>query len=800
MFSYRRPANSAKASVLSIIDRYLIREVVLPFLLGLLLFTFILVLPPFLREAESLVSRGVEWGDIVRAVLTLLPSALSLTIPMALVLGILWGFGRLSTDREFVALQACGVSLIRLLRPVSIVAVVATAATAHQVIVALPNANQAFREIVFNLVTSRVEQNVKPRVFFTDFPNHIIYVRDLPSEGGWRDVLLTDTSRPDQTIVYLAREGRIFIDWEQRRVQLQLLDGTSHITTGSRPEAYESTMFERLAITLDPETVFRRPPPKGPPEKTFAELRATIAEAAAQGQPAISERFLFQYKLALPASCPILALIGLALGATSRKDGRFASFVLGVGVILVYYVLLYGARAVAMGGRMNPGLAPWLPNVVMGVAGIILMAWRLRSADRSIRVRRPPLPLRSLQSSRESARPTAVEPVVADPRPAAPMVEAPRFTFPRPRLLDLYVTREYVRVFLLGLGSLLAIFYISTFIDLADKLFRGAATTGMLLEYFVFQTPQFMYYVIPMAVLVAVLVTIGTLTKNRELLVMRACGISLYRTALPLILMAGVASGTLFTMQDRVLATTNRRADQLNGQMRGYPPRTTGISRRWVVGQSGELYHFDLFDPAANRFSRLRLYHLDAQTWRLAALTYADEAVVSPAETPETSPIWILRQGWHRDLLQVTEEPRAPVPYAAFEGRTMSFDAPAYFKSDAPDAELMNYTQLEAYIAKLRASGSHVVPYVVALKRKVAFPFVTVIMTMLAVPFAVTTGQRGALYGVGIGIVLALSYWIALSLFGALGSGGVLSPTLAAWAPNILFGAAALYGNLVVRT
>jgi lipopolysaccharide export LptBFGC system permease protein LptF len=100
----------------------------------------------------------------------------------------------------------------------------------------------------------------------------------------------------------------------------------------------------------------------------------------------------------------------------------------------------------------------------------------------------------------------------------------------------------------------------------------------------------------------------------------------------------------------------------------------------------------------------------------------------------------------------------------------------------------------------LRASGFRVVPYMVQLQRKVAFPFITLIMTLLAVPFAVTTGRRGALYGIGIGIVLAITYWTMQSVFAAVGAGGVISPVLAAWAPNILFGAAAVYMMLTVRT
>ena len=125
---------------------------------------------------------------------------------------------------------------------------------------------------------------------------------------------------------------------------------------------------------------------------------------------------------------------------------------------------------------------------------------------------------------------------------------------------------------------------------------------------------------------------------------------------------------------------------------------------------------------------------------------------------------------------------------------------PTYFKTDEPDAERMTYDQLKSYIEQLRTSGFHVVPYMVQLQRKVAFPFVTLIMTLLAVPFAVTTGRRGALYGVGVGIVLAIVYWTMMSVFGAVGAGGLISPMLAAWAPNILFARAAAYLILTVRT
>ena len=124
----------------------------------------------------------------------------------------------------------------------------------------------------------------------------------------------------------------------------------------------------------------------------------------------------------------------------------------------------------------------------------------------------------------------------------------------------------------------------------------------------------------------------------------------------------------------------------------------------------------------------------------------------------------------------------------------------AYFDTQQPDERFMSYSQLRTYTAGLRASGFDVSGQLVALERKLSFPFVTIVMTLLAVPFAVTTGRRGAMYGIGVGIVLAISYWVAISIFAALGTGGVMTPVLAAWAPNLLFGAGAGYLLLTVRT
>jgi LPS export ABC transporter permease LptG len=381
------------------------------------------------------------------------------------------------------------------------------------------------------------------------------------------------------------------------------------------------------------------------------------------------------------------------------------------------------------------------------------------------------------------------------------VLRIPHLNVPMPRIMDVYLGRQYLRVLLLGIASLLAIFYIFTFIDLVDKLFRGDTTTEMLLQFFYYRTPQFVYFVIPMAVLVSALVTVGVLTKNNELMVMRACGISLYRTAAPLIAFALVASVVLYTVQERVLAHTSREADRLERIIRKWPALSSPLDRRWAIGADGRVFHYDFFDQKTNRFSQLHIYTLADQSWALTGVTYARDAVPLPGvQIDQEGPIeWRAREGWVRELTAADGADIA-VKYEPFSERQLMLEPPKYFKGEYPDPDMMTFGELEAFIDRLQGSGADAARYVVGLQRKLAFPLVTVVMTMLAVPFAVTTGRRGALYGIGAAVVIGIVYYVAQSVFGAFGAGGLLPPMLAAWAPNLLFGAAAVYMILTVRT
>ena len=786
------------------LDRYVIREILPPFALALLIFTFLLVLPPVMEHLENLLAKGITWGAAARILWTLVPQALGLTLPMALLVGILIGLGRMSGDRESVALLACGVSPYRLLRPIGLLAAAATLATAYVMIVSIPASNQTFREITFRLVTQRVETEIQPRVFYQDFPGWVLYAREDPEPGqpGWRRVVVAHTGQNGDSTIYLAERGRLVIDRERRRVDLVLQNGT-YYRAGSA-QATDTVRFpESLVLSLDPEAVF----PKiniqpGLNEKTIAALREDAAAKVSQGLSPHPEVIAIQQKFSIPAACLVFAIIGLALGLTVARDGKLAGFVVGILVIFAYYIVMFISESLTKGHHLNMYLSRWMPNIILGLFGVGALVWRARHVEGGLpftvpeRIRRlrgfrarPGAAASPGQPEGQDAARAAGAPAATAGRARSPVlvVRLPRLQLPAPGLLDRYISRTYLRIAGLSFLALLGLFYISTFLDRSDKLFKGQATLGDLATLLVYLTPRFVYFVIPIAALLSVLVTFGLLSRNSELTVMKACGISLYRASLSVVVLSLLFSAAIFGLEQRLLARANRQAEIIDSHIRGRTPRVfDALNRQWIVGRDGSIYHYADFNPEERALARLTIYEPAPEPWKLTSVTMAERAVY--------------RREWRGQAVRVgTFSAPAPV-WTTMTERVLGIEPPEYFESEQPVAEMMTVPQLRRHVNELSASGVNVVHLAVELQHKLAFPFVTLVMTLLAIPFGVRTGRRGALYAVGLGIILALSYWIVTSLFVALGKSGLLAPVLAAWSPNIIVLGCAAYVFLTVKT
>jgi LPS export ABC transporter permease LptG/LPS export ABC transporter permease LptF len=801
--------------VLKTLDRYVIREILPAFFLSLLIFTFILEIPPVMDYLEALVAKGVPWTTAARIILTLVPQALGLTMPMALLVGLLIGLGRMSGDREAVALLACGVSPYRLLRPVFLFAALIGAVHLYVMIRAIPDANQTYREIIYDVVSQQVENDVRPQVFFTNFPNWVLYARDIPKTGGgWKDVMVAETGRPDgMTVMHLAARGRLVLDREKQTVTLVLQDGTRYSRRGDRAQSMETYRFPTdLLVQLDPKTVFSESGKvlRGVNELTITALREQARDRLSKNITAHPEVMAIQQKFSFPAACVVFGIIGVALGLTVARDGKLAGFVVGIAVIFVYYILLYLAESATKGFYAGPDaasrtllvaqLARWVPNLVLLPFGVMALIWRARWAEGRIPFRsivtltnavKGWIDRRRAAAAAADASTPAGAPAANGPRRRGGVVvviRVPRISWLVPTILDRYVATMYIRAVALSFAALLGLFYIGTFIDKTDKVFKGQATSGMVVQLLGFMTPQFIYFVIPLAALLGVLVTFGLLSRSSELAVMKACGISLYRIAAPLLFLSLGWSVILYGLEQRIMAQANEKAAALDTRIRTgeWRSSSTPLLRQWILGRDGIIYHYTYFDAEKKSLQNLEVYRPARDAWRLESQLFARTAAFN-------GQTWTAVNGWQQDFAGTNA-------WTAFTERPLTLEAPDYFETLQPVAEMMTVPQLKRYIDELSASGFNVVPLTIDLQKKLAFPFVTVVMTLLAIPFGMTAGKRGTLYGIGIGIVLALSYWILGGAFAAVGKAGILGPIMAGWAPNILAAGGAAYLLLTART
>ncbi len=790
---------------MSILDRYLIRQVIPPFLLALGVFTFVLAVQPMLEVAKVLLAKGVPLQTVGLLLFLLLPSALSLTIPMAFLTGLLMALGRLSGDRESVALLACGISPVRLLKPVLVLGLLVGGLDMYILMRATPDSNQAYRNITFRLLTEQTAADIKPRVFFTQFPGKVLYIRDIRQDGRWVGVLLADTTEPGRPTVTLAESGGLVIDQAKHMVRLVLEQTTQYVPGRTDTGVYTVSQLNpgsTASIYISPESVFGNGQTvPGMREMTWRDLDREIAQKRAEGLPAHAEIMQQQQMISFPVACLVFALIGLAVGLNTRKEGRLAGLTLGLAVIITYYAVFAFAQAWTRGvaGSRAASVelvavwARWVPNIVLGAVGLLAFWRQTRPSGLNL-----PVGLTAwLDRRRSSGESDAAAAVGADAtRPGTVVGPPPRTGLPTFRLLDRYVGGQFLWAAALAFLGLLSLYYVGAFLDLADKLFKHQADAWVFTRFLIHSTPQFVVYTIPAAILIAVLGTIGGLTRSSELIVMRACGVSLYRAALPLLVFAVIGSGLLFTIEERVLGESNRMATLLRDQLRDPAPRPAKVAlanNQWILGRDGRFYAYAAFGTG-NRINAsqptiqgLSVFATTDSPYRLREHLYATQARFENGA-------WRALDGWTQTFAgeAITRRDFTAMPLAG--------PSVEDFRRAQIDPSTMSFREYRDYVRRLGASGFNVAEQEVDLYRKVAFPAVTVVMTLLAIPFGVTLGRKGALYGIGLATILAAGYFLLMTFFLAVGAAGLMPPMLAAWGANIIFGAGALYMILTVRT
>jgi LPS export ABC transporter permease LptG len=334
---------------------------------------------------------------------------------------------------------------------------------------------------------------------------------------------------------------------------------------------------------------------------------------------------------------------------------------------------------------------------------------------------------------------------------------------------------------------------VTFFLDLLNDVIRNQIPASMVVDYFVYLTPQLIYVTTPLAVLVAVLVSFAILTQNNEITAAKASGVSLYRLTLPVLVASGLLSVALFLFELSYVPAANRHQDAVRNQIKGRPAQTyLRPDRKWIVGEDSRIYYYSFFEPSQNLLGGVTVFELDPHTYQLNRRVSAARARWEPSLRG-----WVFEDGWERAL-----RPDSVATFEQFPARVFPEfrEPPSYFLKEVRQSTQMNFFELRDYLGDLKKSGFDVVPLSVQLYRKFSFPLFALIMALIGLPFAFSVGKRGALTGIAIAIAIAVAFWATDSLFEALGNLNQLPPVAAAWSPDLLFGLGGLYLFLRVRT
>ena len=732
---------------------------------------------------------------MLRLLALTIPQAFPFTVPIGVLTGILVAVGRLSSDNEVLAMTACGVRGRALARPVALAALIGFLACAVTTLWLTP---WSLREQVRIAESFRIQlagSEVKPRVFIEDFPEQVIWVQDvLPGEGvHWRGIFMADMRSPatrgsisgfnaavDGPRITLSSEAFVQPRPEQNRIQIRFPLTTTY-EQSSDPARYLAFRSESADQVLQ-----ARPRRFDPSAKRYDSLNtlALLREAKQGDDPQAG--VLLHGRFALPFACLILPLAGLPLVVSARHTGRSAGVVLAMLLCFAYWMISLAGTALAEQSVVPPEIAAWSANGAFAILGALL----LRRIDVPVQGQRQSSPTRWLAWSVKKFRRLKKSLPTGSSGQNGSLIRGPiNLLVP---VVDRYVLRKFLFYLAVFLVAFIAIWYVFSFFELLnDMLARDRV--GRFVPYLYYLTPFLIYNTAPLAVMFATLVCFGLLARQHELTAFRACGVSLYRLALPVLVVSAGLSGGLFALEESYLPEANRRQDALRDEIKGRPPRTyLRPDRQWTFGLRDRIFYHRAFDSSAKVFSGISVYDLRREPFELRRHIHAQRS-----RWDASNDTWVFENGWVREFDGIET-----TTFETFQERAFPsiFEPPDYFLKRDRNDQQMNLAQLQAYIVDLTQSGFDTIRLQVRMHKKLAFPIFAFSMALLAIPFAMQMGARGTMWPVCFGLGVIVTYYASNALAEQLGRTGQLQPPVAAWAPCLLFAISGTYLMLRVRT
>jgi lipopolysaccharide export system permease protein len=380
------------------INLYILKEITVPFFMILFVLTFVLLMGRILQLMDLMVNKGIGFIDIMQFIILLMPSFLMFTVPISLLVAILIGLGRLSGDNEITVMKASGVSMYQLAQPIAAASMLAFIATAVITLFLVPQGNYATKQHLYNVSKKQASIGIREKVFIDDFKGLLIYAETIPMDGAYMSgVLISDTRLTSEPSTIIAKKAYLISDPKALTVTMRLEDGSTH-TVDAALKNYRKMDFSTYDVNLDIGSALfdeKKLKEKSSGEMTVLELQEKLQKTGLEKQYQREVAIELNKKLSIPMSCLIFGVLGLPLGIRAHRSVKSRGISMGAIIVALYYMLQLGGEALVQTGKVSPPVGTWVPNLVFGIAGVVLfimtakeMSWRFPSL-RSLLSRQP---------------------------------------------------------------------------------------------------------------------------------------------------------------------------------------------------------------------------------------------------------------------------------------------------------------------------------------------------------------------------------------------------------------------------
>lgn len=362
---------------MKILRNYFLKEFIGPLFLALGVLTFVMLLGNLIKIADLVINKGVDIVSVSKLFLLMIPYLLTYTLPISALAAVLLSLGRLSSDNEIVAIRASGINLFSLIAPLLMVGAILSLTLVIFNDRVIPYAHYASRKTLMEVGIKNPAAALEPGVFINSFDKYILFIYRIEQNKLYNVRIYEPQGEGKPTRTIVAKHGEFIAVPDKKIVKLKLSEGTSDEPDPENPSNFYKLNFKTYFMTLNLSHAQNKDKiEKKPKDMTIVELNREIGKLKKEGvdpTPLITE---IHEKIALAFSCLIFILLGSSLAIITRRREKSINFGIAFMIVGIYYLLLMGSEALSLEGHINPALAMWIPNMILGAIGFVL-AYRI---------------------------------------------------------------------------------------------------------------------------------------------------------------------------------------------------------------------------------------------------------------------------------------------------------------------------------------------------------------------------------------------------------------------------------------